>query len=205
MSETAKTRSRKSATKPAVEGSDQQTVAASDSQSQAKAEQDEKLNKEAEAQAKLKAEAEESAKVQEDVATDVEAEHKAEADAEDSESNQEDEDDEEAKDESPMGAAVQLSVHAGRDLDIRGAFKVRAKSDQGFWRASIQFLRTKETVLLVVDQVPEDQPKTVAQEDGEPELVLFVTPQAAKRIHGEPNLVVEVVEVSDVIDVSDTE
>ncbi|EMV4499074.1 hypothetical protein AAC861_003707, partial [Vibrio cholerae] len=113
--------------------------------------------------------------------------------------------DEEAKDESPMGAAVQLSGHAGRDHDIRGAFKVRAKSDQGFWRAGIQFLRTKETVLLVVDQVPEDQPKTVAQEDGEPELILFVTPQAAKRIHGEPNLVVEVVEVSDVIDVSDTE
>ncbi|WP_114794220.1 hypothetical protein [Vibrio cholerae] len=165
MSETAKTRSRKSATKPAVEGSDQQTVAENTPVPAAQAEPEQVANLES---------------------TEV---------------NQ----DEEAKDESPMGAAVQLSVHAGRDLDIRGAFKVRAKSDQGFWRAGIQFLRTKETVLLVVDQVPEDQPKTVAQEDGEPELVLFVTPQAAKRIHGEPNLVVEVVEVSDVIDVSDTE
>ncbi|HDZ3782030.1 TPA: hypothetical protein RSW66_003246, partial [Vibrio cholerae] len=113
--------------------------------------------------------------------------------------------DEEAKDDSQIDTAERISGHSGRDHDIRGAFKVRAKSDQGFWRAGIQFLRTKETVLLVVDQVPEDQPKTVTQEDGEPELVLFVTPQAAKRIHGEPNLVVEVVEVSDVIDVSDTE
>lgn len=88
-------------------------------------------------------------------------EKKSEQDAQMTGSQTEVKQDEEAKEESPMGAAVQLSVHAGRDLDISGAFKVRAKSDQGFWRAGIQFLRTKETVLLVVDQVPEDQPKTV--------------------------------------------
>ncbi|EJL6373666.1 hypothetical protein [Vibrio cholerae] len=191
MSETAKTRSRKSATKPAVEGSDQQTVAENTPVPAAQAEPEQVANPEPpQAMPEPQASADEQ---------------KSEQNAQMTGSQTEVKQDEEAKDESPMGAAVQLSVHAGRDLDIRGAFKVRAKSDQGFWRAGIQFLRTKETVLLVVDQVPEDQPKTVAQEDGEPELILFVTPQAAKRIHGEPNLVVEVVEVSDVIDVSDTE
>lgn len=191
MSETAKTRSRKSATKPAVEGSDQQTVAENTPVPAAQAEPEQVANPEPpQAMPEPQASADEQ---------------KSEQNAQMTGSQTEVKQDEEAKDESPMGAAVQLSVHAGRDLDIRGAFKVRAKSDQGFWRAGVQFLRTKETVLLVVDQVPEDQPKTVAQEDGEPELVLFVAPQAAKRIHGEPNLVVEVVEVSDVIDVSDTE
>ncbi|HEQ3431657.1 TPA: hypothetical protein VGS73_003955 [Vibrio cholerae] len=191
MSETAKTRSRKSATKPAVEGGDQQTVAENTPVPAAQAEPEQVANPEPpQAMPEPQASADEQ---------------KSEQNAQMTGSQTEVKQDEEAKDESPMGAAVQLSVHAGRDLDIRGAFKVRAKSDQGFWRAGVQFLRTKETVLLVVDQVPEDQPKTVAQEDGEPELVLFVTPQAAKRIHGEPNLVVEVVEVSDVIDVSDTE
>ncbi|EGR4058389.1 hypothetical protein DDM81_10000 [Vibrio cholerae] len=191
MSETAKTRSRKSATKPAVEGSDQQTVAENTPVPAAQAEPEQVANPEPpQAMPEPQASADEQKSAQDAQMTGSQTEVKQ---------------DEEAKDESSMGAAVQLSVHAGRDLDIRGAFKVRAKSDQGFWRAGIQFLRTKETVLLVVDQVPEDQPKTVAQEDGEPELVLFVTPQAEKRIHGEPNLVVEVVEVSDVIDVSDTE
>ncbi|EGR0074839.1 hypothetical protein FR275_09025 [Vibrio cholerae] len=191
MSETAKTRSRKSATKPAVEGSDQQTVAENTPVPAAQAEPEQVANPEPpQAMPEPQASADEQ---------------KSEQNAQMTGSQTEVKQDEEAKDESPMGAAVQLSVHAGRDLDIRGAFKVRAKSDQGFWRAGIQFLRTKETVLLVVDQVPEDQPKTVAQEDGEPELILFVTPQTAKRIHCEPNLVVEVVEVSDVIDVSDTE
>ncbi|EOX4332887.1 hypothetical protein ACPF3P_003743 [Vibrio cholerae] len=191
MSEAAKTRSRKSATKSAVEGSDQQTVAENTPVPAAQAEPEQVANPEPpQAMPEPQASADEQKSAQNAQMTGSQTEVKQ---------------DEEAKDESPMGTAVQLSVHAGRDLDIRGAFKVRAKSDQGFWRAGIQFLRTKETVLLVVDQVPENQPKTVAQEDGEPELVLFVTPQAAKRIHGEPNLIVEVVEVSDVIDVSDTE
>lgn len=191
MSETAKPRSRKSTTKPAVEGSDQQAVAENTTVPAAQAEPEQVANPEPpQAMPEPQASADEQ---------------KSEQDAQMTGSQTEVNQDEEAKDESPMDAAVQLSGHAGRDLDIRGAFKVRAKSDQGFWRSGIQFLRTKETVLLVVDEVPEDQPKTVAQEGGEPELVLFVTPQAAKRIHGEPNLVVEVVEVSDVIDVSDTE
>ncbi|HAS3586464.1 TPA: hypothetical protein I6208_002870 [Vibrio cholerae] len=191
MSETAKTRSRKSATKPAVEGSDQQTVAENTPVPAAQAEPEQVANPEPpQAMPEPQASADEQ---------------KSEQNAQMTGSQTEVKQDEEAKDDSQIDTAERISGHSGRDHDIRGAFKVRAKSDQGFWRAGIQFLRTKETVLLVVDQVPEDQPKTVAQEDGEPELILFVTPQAAKRIHGEPNLVVEVVEVSDIIDVSDTE
>ncbi|EJL6309005.1 hypothetical protein NMR52_001254 [Vibrio cholerae] len=191
MSETAKTRSRKSATKPAVEGSDQQTVAENTPVPAAQAEPEQVANPEPpQAMPEPQASADEQ---------------KSEQNAQMTGSQTEVKQDEEAKDDSQIDTAERISGHSGRDHDIRGAFKVRAKSDQGFWRAGIQFLRTKETVLLVVDQVPEDQPKTVAQEDGEPELILFVTPQAAKRIHGEPNLIVEVVEVSDVIDVSDTE
>ncbi|EMU9331772.1 hypothetical protein AAA806_002036 [Vibrio cholerae] len=191
MSETAKTRSRKSATKPAVEGSDQQTVAENTTVPAAQAEPEQVANPEPpQAMPEPQASADEQ---------------KSEQDAQMTGSQTEVNQDEEAQDESQMDPAVQLSDIDDNAIGIISAFKVRAKSDQGFWRAGIQFLRTKETVLLVVDQVPEDQPKTVAQEDGEPELILFVTPQAAKRIHGEPNLVVEVVEVSDVIDVSDTE
>ncbi|MCR9387690.1 hypothetical protein [Vibrio metoecus] len=191
MSETAKTRSRKSATKPAVEGSDQQTVAENTPVPAAQAEPEQVANPEPpQAMPEPQASADEQ---------------KSEQDAQMTGSQTEVKQDEEAQDESQMDPAVQLSDIDDNAIGIISAFKVRAKSDQGFWRAGIQFLRTKETVLLVVDQVPEDQPKTVAQEDGEPELILFVTTQEAKRIHGEPNLVVEVVEVSDVIDVSDTE
>ncbi|OEE50473.1 hypothetical protein [Vibrio anguillarum] len=132
-------------------------------------------------------------------------EQKSEQDAEMTGSQLKVNQDEKVKDESSMDAAVQPSVNDDIAVGIHGAFKVRAKSDQGFWRSGIQFLRNKETVLLVVDEVPEDQPKTMAQEDDEPELVLFVTAETAKRIHGEPNLVVEVVELADVIDLGDTE
>ncbi|EGQ7799295.1 hypothetical protein I6Z03_002985 [Vibrio parahaemolyticus] len=93
-------------------------------------------------------------------------------------------------------------VVAGIDsLGILGAFKVRAKSDQGFWRSGVQFLRKKETIVLVVDEEPEDQPAVVAQEGIESELILFMSKEKAERVHREPNLVVEDVDVSDVIEV----
>ncbi len=88
-------------------------------------------------------------------------------------------------------------------LGILGALKVRAKSDQGFWRSGVQFFRTKETVLLVVDEEPKDQPEIVAQEGIEPELILFMSKEKAKRVHLEPNLIVEDVDVSDVVDIQD--
>ncbi|HGV9304601.1 TPA: hypothetical protein ACNOH7_000465 [Vibrio fluvialis] len=88
-------------------------------------------------------------------------------------------------------------------LGILGAFKVRAKSAQGFWRSGVQFLRTKETIVLVVDEEPKDQPEIVAQEGIEHELVLFMSKEKARRVHQEPNLVVEDVELSEVLDLED--
>ncbi|MBY8111731.1 hypothetical protein KW494_10250 [Vibrio fluvialis] len=88
-------------------------------------------------------------------------------------------------------------------LGILGAFKVRAKSAQGFWRSGVQFLRTKETIVLVVDEEPKDQPEIVAQEGIEHELVLFMSKEKARRVHQEPNLVVENVELSEVLDLED--
>lgn len=88
------------------------------------------------------------------------------------------------------------------ELGILGAFKVRAKSPQGFWRSGVQFLRSKDTYVLVVETMPQDQPQVVAQEGIEPELILFMPKEKAKRVHQEPNLVVEDVDVSDVIDVT---
>ncbi|MBE3911566.1 hypothetical protein HJ155_04035 [Vibrio parahaemolyticus] len=91
---------------------------------------------------------------------------------------------------------------AGVDsLGILGALKVRSKSNQGFWRSGVQFQRQKETILLVVDEEPKDQPEVVAQEGIESELILFMSKEKAERVHREPNLDVETVELSDVIDI----
>lgn len=112
----------------------------------------------------------------------------------------------EGSDEDVQMDSTQANDGADGELDpalgILGAFKVRSKSDQGFWRSGVQFLRTKETVVLVVDEEPKDQPQILAQEDIEPELVLFMSKEKAKRVYDEPNLVVEDVELSDVIDIS---
>lgn len=134
MSETAKTRSRKSATKPAVEGSDQQTVAENTPVPAAQAEPEQVANPEPpQAMPEPQASADEK---------------KSEQDAQMTGSQTEVKQDEEAKEESPMGAAVQLSVHAGRDLDISGAFKVRAKSDQGFGAQVFSFCAPKKPFCL---------------------------------------------------------
>ncbi|MEF1255998.1 hypothetical protein [Vibrio sp. M260112] len=86
-------------------------------------------------------------------------------------------------------------------LGILGAFKVRAKSDQGFWRSGVKFRRLQETVVLVVDEEPKDQPEILAAEDIDPEFVVFMSAEKAQRVHREPNLVIEDVELEDVIDI----
>lgn len=86
-------------------------------------------------------------------------------------------------------------------LGILGAFKVRAKSDQGFWRSGVKFRRLQETVVLVVDEEPKDQPEILATEDIDPEFVVFMSAEKAQRVHREPNLVIEDVELEDVIDI----
>ncbi|MGD1469012.1 hypothetical protein ACP6H4_02145 [Vibrio harveyi] len=109
--------------------------------------------------------------------------------------------DEKAKDETPAPNAGDVPECDGDALGILGAFKVRAKSDQGFWRSGIKFRRLQETVVLVVDQVPENQPEILAEENLDPEFVVFLSVEKAQRVHREPNLIVEDCELSDVIDV----
>ena len=96
-------------------------------------------------------------------------------------------------------------VHLGDSVDaigILGAFKVCAKSDVGFWRSGVQFHRLQEKLVLVVEQEP-DAFARVHAKDHEPECVVFLSPEKAKRVHDEPHLTVEVVELEDVLDLQD--
>ncbi|WED29166.1 hypothetical protein L3V77_24880 [Vibrio sp. DW001] len=96
-------------------------------------------------------------------------------------------------------------VHPGDGVDaigILGAFKVCAKSDAGFWRSGVQFHRLQEKLVLVVEQEP-DASARVHAKDHEPECVVFLSPEKAKRVHDEPHLTVEVVELEDVLDFQD--
>ncbi|PMM11705.1 hypothetical protein BCT62_09645 [Vibrio splendidus] len=96
-------------------------------------------------------------------------------------------------------------VHPGDGVDaigILGAFKVCAKSDAGFWRSGVQFHRLQEKLVLVVEQEP-DASARVHAKDHEPECVVFLSPEKAKRVHDEPHLTVEVVELEDVLDLQD--
>lgn len=96
-------------------------------------------------------------------------------------------------------------VHSGDGVDaigILGAFKVCAKSDAGFWRSGVQFHRLQEKLVLVVEQDP-DASARVHAKDHEPECVVFLSPEKAKRVHDEPHLTVEVVELEDVLDLQD--
>lgn len=81
---------------------------------------------------------------------------------------------------------------------IRGAFKVRAKSERGFWRCGVQFKRQQETLVLVVESEPSAVPGVHAKSH-EPEDVVIVNSEKAMRIHNEPNLISEYVDLDDVI------
>ncbi|PML45322.1 hypothetical protein BCT76_02860 [Vibrio tasmaniensis] len=96
-------------------------------------------------------------------------------------------------------------VHPGDGVNaigVLGAFNVCAKSDAGFWRSGVQFHRLQEKLVLVVEQEP-DASARVHAKDHEPECVVFLSPEKAKRVHDEPHLTVEVVELEDVLDLQD--
>lgn len=89
---------------------------------------------------------------------------------------------------------------AGHDaIAIVGAFTARSKSDAGFWRSGVQFHRLKETLVLVVEQEP-DAVEGVPTPDHEAELVVYLTPEKAERVHREPNLVIEDIALEDLFD-----
>lgn len=193
MSETRKTTTRKSsATKPAT-GADKQPVEKSADTQPTQAEQDALKDKEA----KAKAEAEKQTQIEAEASA---KEAKAKADAE---SGKKEKSNEGNEGDASNGGDVTTGDDDGDAVGILGAFTVCAKSDQGFWRSGVQFLRTKKIVVLVVDEEPESQPQILAQEGIEPELILFMSKEKAKRVYDEPNLVVEDVDVSDVVDIKD--
>ncbi|MDF5005671.1 hypothetical protein P3596_02225 [Vibrio parahaemolyticus] len=195
MSETSKTPAKKTSSAKSTANTGAKAVGASTATEPAQAEQDalkaaEEAKAKQEAEAKAKAEADEKAK-------QVSSDSKIEDAAKTPEGNG----DGKGKDETSKDSAGDDAVADVDSLGILGAFKVRAKSDQGFWRSGVQFLRKKETIVLVVDEEPKDQPAVVAQEGIESELILFMSKEKAERVHREPNLVVEDVDVSDVIEV----
>lgn len=111
-------------------------------------------------------------------------------------------------DQSPqLNASAVVSGAAGQSLSIdaagiMGALKVRAKSDKGFWRAGVQFHRLKETLVVVTQKETKDLPEVLPKVH-EPENVVFVTAERAMRIHNEPNLTSEYVELDEVLTLVD--
>lgn len=109
------------------------------------------------------------------------------------------------KDDEILGSTETADALPGGVPDavgILGGFRVRAKSDAGFWRSGVQFLRLQEKLVLVVDKEPHASARVHAK-DHEPEFVVFLTAEKAKRVHSEPNLIIEEVELSDVLDIDD--
>ncbi|EOW9148271.1 hypothetical protein ACN1S3_003427 [Vibrio cholerae] len=167
MSETAKTRIRKSATKPAVEGSDQQTVAENTPVPAAQAEPEQVANPEP-----------------------PQAMPEPQASAQDAQmtGSQTDRQLPEVNVNAPM---PQVKTPKGTVL---GAFLVSAKSEQGFWRAGIKFERSKKT-LLVVCELGIESGVTVDASDVEFDEMLFVDKSSAERIYREPNLSVKAIDL----------
>lgn len=92
-----------------------------------------------------------------------------------------------------------LNVTVSNALAIVGAFTVRAKADAGFWRSGVQFHRLTETLVLVVDD--ESAAKDgVHSPDHDAEHVVLLTREKAERVHREPNLVVQDVDLETLID-----
>jgi len=161
-----------------------------------------KATADAEAKAKLEADtlakeqAEQAAKQAAEQQAKDEAEAKAKADEQDklNPTNQD------GSNEKPLSKNPSyLNVAGGNDLAIVGAFTVRAKADAGFWRSGVQFHRLTETLVLVVDgdHVSTDDVSTL---EPDAKHVVCLTREKAERVHREPNLVVEDVDLETLID-----
>lgn len=207
MSEATKPKApRKPRAPKSTTGSTQEPVAQSADTEPTQAEQD-ALKVEAEKAAEVDAKATTEATTQADESSSEKPEVVESDEQEPSATTADSKQDKKGSDEDGQVDSTQATDGDSGDdalvLGVLGAFTVRAKSDRGFWRCGVQFLRAKETVVLVVDQEPESQPEIVAQEGVEPELILFMPKEKAERIHREPNLIVTDVELSDVIDIKD--
>ncbi len=191
MSEASKSKTRKPRTTKPSTGTDTESVETSAETKSTQAEQD--AMKQVEGESNTESSSEKPQAVEDE---------KTEQSAEMSDSDKPEETvNEKVETQDPESSSGSDSNNDSDVLGILGALKVRSKSNQGFWRSGVQFQRQKETILLVVDEEPKDQPEIVAQEDIESELILFMSKEKAERVHREPNLDVETVELSDVIDI----
>ncbi|WP_432772565.1 hypothetical protein [Vibrio parahaemolyticus] len=191
MSEASKSKTRKPRTTKPSTGTDAESVETSTETKSTQAEQD--AMKQVEGESNTESSSEKPQAVEDE---------KTEQSAEMSDSDKPEETVNEKVETQDLESSSGIDSNNDSDvLGILGALKVRSKSNQGFWRSGVQFQRQKETILLVVDEEPKDQPEIVAQEDIESELILFMSKEKAERVHREPNLDVETVELSDVIDI----
>ncbi|HHF0547128.1 TPA: hypothetical protein ACPHT3_001694 [Vibrio alginolyticus] len=191
MSEASKSKTRKPRTTKPSTGTDAESVETSTETKSTQAEQD--AMKQVEGESNTESSSEKPQAVEDE---------KTEQSAEMSDSDKPEETvNEKVETQDPESSSGSDSNNDSDVLGILGALKVRSKSNQGFWRSGVQFQRQKETILLVVDEEPKDQPEVVAQEGIESELILFMSKEKAERVHREPNLDVETVELSDVIDI----
>jgi hypothetical protein len=164
---------------------------------QSEAELKAKAKSEADAAAEAEAKAEAKAKEEAKAAAEAEAKFQAALNSLEKEGNEI----EQVDTTQIAGSDAQLN---DRVLSVLGAFKVRAKSADGFWRSGVQFHRIQEKLVFVVDEEP-DAASRIHAKGYEPEHVVFLAVEDAKRVHREPNLAIEEVELADVIDLSDTE
>lgn len=88
---------------------------------------------------------------------------------------------------------AKLKAEAKAKTNVLGAFIVSAKSEQGFWRAGIKFERKKKTLLVVYEFDGELIEADV--DDIKHDEVIYIGKEKAARIHREPNLVIEDVEL----------
>ncbi|AUV10761.1 hypothetical protein C2U39_00295 [Aeromonas sp. ASNIH3] len=73
---------------------------------------------------------------------------------------------------------------------LLGQFDVKAKSPAGFWRCQVHFLHSSPTRVFVVED------KAAVPHDHDCEIpCCYLTPEEAKRVHGDPWLVCTEIEV----------
>ncbi|MCR9671139.1 hypothetical protein [Vibrio parahaemolyticus] len=90
-------------------------------------------------------------------------------------------------------AQAKAKAESERTANVLGAFIASAKSEQGFWRAGVKFARNKRTLLVVCEF---DGEPIEADMDGiKHDEVIYIGTEKAARIHREPNLVIEDVEL----------
>lgn len=96
----------------------------------------------------------------------------------------------------------EVGVAPENALPILGAFSVRAKSDQGFWRSGIQFHRQQEKLVIAVDVSGPIEDNGFIDANGfDVDDTVMLDKASAERVYHEPNLIVTDVDLSELVGV----